>query len=61
MVVEAECQNKVWLTIARKMGPDNHNISHSDQCQFSAGTENPEINGPRLGPPVAQPAHPVMK
>ena len=43
------------------MGPERQRISHRDQCQFLAGTENPDINGPRLGPAVAKLAHSVMK
>lgn len=33
----------------KKTGPDNHNISQRDQCQLVAGTEKPEIRGPRAG------------
>lgn len=45
----------------RKIGPDSHSISHKDQCQFVAGTEKPEISGPRDGPAVAKAAHRVKK
>ena len=45
------------LKSRRKAGPANQRISQSDQCQFSFGTENPEMMGPRAGPPVAKRAH----
>lgn len=40
-------------SIARKTGPLSQSISHSDQRQFSAATENPEMSGPNAGPHVA--------
>ena len=35
---------------SRKTGPASQVISHRDQCQFSLGTEKPEMMGPRAGP-----------
>jgi hypothetical protein len=32
-----------------KTRPDNHNISHSDHRQLSAGTAKPDKKGPRAG------------
>lgn len=39
--------------MAMKTGPLSQSISHSDQRQFSAATENPEMSGPNAGPHVA--------
>src|SRR5437660_996847 len=44
-----------------KIGPLSQRTSHIDQCHPSAGTEKPEISGPRAGPAVTNPAQPVRR